>query len=72
MALLNNEMNKRGFIFEGMRRWPVMNFVTLIQEYLYLISLETVVGYIRSFQGIQFDLSVLLEELYVTYPSRNS
>ena len=73
LALLNNEMNKRGYIFEGMRRWPDMNFVILIQDCSYLISLEIAVGYskVRSFQGAQFNLSVLIEKLYITYQSPN-
>ena len=37
-------MNKGGFIFKGIRGWPVINLVTLIHGYSYLISLEIVVG----------------------------
>ena len=46
----------------------------LIQGYLYLISLETVIGYRkrRGFQGTQVNLGVLLEKTVITYPSRNS
>ena len=69
-------VNKRGFIFEGIRQWPGINLVTLILRYSYLLSLEIVVGYrkLRSFQGTQFkvNLSVLLEELDTTYPLPNS
>ena len=67
-------VNKRGFIFEGIRQWPVINLVTLILRYSYLLSLEIVVGYrkLRSFQGTQVNLSVLLEELDTTYPLPNS
>ena len=57
-------MNKRGFNFEDIRRWPIMILVNLIHGYLYLISLEIVVGYrtTRSFQGTHVNLSVLLEK----------
>ena len=67
-------VNKRGFIFEGIRQWPVINLVTLILRYSYLVSLEIIVGYrkLRSFQGTQVNLSVLLEELDTTYPLPNS
>ena len=46
-------MNKWGFVFEGIRRWPVINLVTLIYRYSYLVSLEVVVGYRKliSFKG---------------------
>ena len=37
-------MNKRAFIFEYIRRWPVIDLVTLTHGYSYLISLEIVVG----------------------------
>ena len=74
MPLLKHEVNKRRFIFEGIRRWPVINLVTLIHWYSYLVSLEIVVGYrkLRSFQGTKVNLSVLLEKLDITYPSRNT
>ena len=51
-----------------------MNFVTLIQNYSYLVSLESVVGHrkLRTFEENQFNLSVLLEKLDITYSSRNS
>ena len=67
-------MNKQGSIFEDIRRWPVVNLVTLIHEKSYLISLEKVVGYkkLSSFQETQVNLSVLLENPDITYPSRNS
>ena len=58
LTLLKHEMNKRGFNFEGILRWPVTNVVNLIHWYSYLLSCETVVGYrkLRSFQGTQFNL----------------
>ena len=45
-------------------RWPVINLVSLIHGYSYLISIEIVVGYrkLRSLQGTQVNLSVLLEK----------
>ena len=48
-----HEVNKWGFVFEGIRRWPVINLVTLIYRYLYMVSLEVVVGYRKliSFKG---------------------
>ena len=68
------EVNKRGSIFEGIWRWPVINFLTLIHGYSYLISLETVVIYwkLRSFQETQVNLSVLLEKPDITFASRHS
>ena len=68
LALLKHELNKRGFIFGGIQRWPVTNVVTLIHRYSYLSSLEIVVGFrkLRSFQGTQVNLSVLLEKLEIT------
>ena len=64
VGLFNNEMNKRGFIFEGMPRWSLINLVTLIHGYSYLISLEIVAVYrkLGSFQGTQLRLSMLLEK----------
>ena len=63
-------MNKRGFIFEGIGWRPVINFVTLIYKYSYLISLEIVVGYrkvrISSNPG-QF--KYVPEKPDITYPS---
>ena len=63
-------MNKRGFIFEGIRWRPVINFVTLIYKYSYLISLEIVLGYrkvrISSNPG-QF--KYVPEKPDITYPS---
>ena len=72
-AVLKHEVDKRGFIFEG-SLWPVINLVTLIHGYLFLILLEIVIGYLklRSFQQTQVDLSVLQEKPYITSPSRNS
>ena len=74
LTLLKHEMNKQGFIFEVIQSWPVINLFNLIHEYLFLISLEIVVGYrkLRRFQGTQTNLSVLLEKTDITYPSRNS
>ena len=58
-------MNKRGLILK-VYWWPVINLVTLIHDYSYLISLEIVVAYrkLRRFQGAQVNLilSVLLEK----------
>ena len=72
--MLNHEVNARGFVFQGIRRWPGINLVTLNQEHFYLISLETVVGYwkLRSFQEILVNLNGLLEKLDVKYPSQDS
>ena len=39
----DKRMNKRDFIFEGIRWWPVIKLVTLINVYSYLISLEIAV-----------------------------
>ena len=51
----------------GIRRWSVINLVTLILGYLYLIWLETVVSYrnLRSFQETKVNLSVLLHHVSV-------
>ena len=74
LALLNNEMKKQGFIFEIMQQWLIINLVNFIHGYSCLISLEIVLGYnkLRSFQGTQVNLSVLLEKGDVTYPLRDS
>ena len=74
LALLKHDLNKRGFIFEGIRQWPFINLVILIHGYSYLILLEVVVGYrkLRNFQGTQVNLRMLLVKLDITYPSRNS
>ena len=50
------------------------SLVILIHRYLYLISFEIVAGYIKlgSFQGTQIKISVLQEQPYITYPSKNS
>ena len=61
-------LGERGFIFEGIQRWPVINLVTLIHGYSYLISLKL----LRSFQRTQVSLSMLLEKPDITYPSRNT
>ena len=45
MAVLKHEENTRDFTFQGICRWPVINFVTLIHGYSHLISLEFVAGY---------------------------
>ena len=73
LALLKHEMNKRGFTFESIQWWPVIKLFTLIQGYLYLISLEIIVGFrkLRSLQRTQINLKVLLEKPYIKYPSRN-
>ena len=57
-------MNTRDFIFQGIRRWPVINLVTLVDGYSYLISLEIAVGYwkLRSFQETQANLNGVLEK----------
>ena len=44
MALLKHEVNTQDFIFQGIRRWPVIKLVTLIHGYLHLISLGIVLG----------------------------
>ena len=78
LALLKHEVNKRGFIFEDVRWWSVADLATLIHSdshfSSYLVLLEIAVGYrkLRSFQGTQVNVSVLLEKLDITYPSRNS
>ena len=45
LVLFNHEMNKQGFIFKGIWRWPVINLATLIRGYPYLISLKIVVDF---------------------------
>ena len=45
LTLLKHEINKQGFIFEDIRRWPFINLVNLVHEYSYLISLEIFVDY---------------------------
>ena len=64
-----HEVNNRGFIFEGIRRWHVINFVTLIRGYSYLVLLEIVGNYktVRSLQETQVNLSVLLDKPDITY-----
>ena len=61
---MNNWMSNRGFIFEGMPWWAVINLVTLIYGYSQLMSLEILVGCkkLRSFQKTQINVSVLLEK----------
>ena len=56
----NNAMIKRGFTFEGMPRWPVINLVALIHGYSCLLLLEIAVSYrkLRIFQGNQISLNV--------------
>ena len=58
----------------AIQRRTVINLVTLILRYSYLISLETVIGYrkLRSLQETQVNLRVLLEKPDVTYPSQNT
>ena len=55
-------MNKQGFILKVCH--DVINLLTLIHGYSYLISLEMAVDYkkVRSFQGTQVNLSGLLEK----------
>ena len=67
-------MNKRGFIFEGIWRWAVINLVTLIHRYSWFISLEIVVDFrkLRHFQQTQVNLSVLLEKPDITPLLQNS
>ena len=63
-------MNKRGFVFEGIRWRPVINVFTLIYRYSYLISFETVVGYRKV--GILRNpglFKCVLEKPDITYPS---
>ena len=62
-------MNNHDFIFEAIRRWPVINLVTVIHGDSYLALLEFVVVFkkLRSFQGTQVNLSVLLEKPGITY-----
>ena len=68
LFLKGSQWKYRGFTFEGIRRWPVINLVTFIHGYSYLVSLEIVVGYkkLRSFQGTQVNLSLLLEKPDIT------
>ena len=42
---MKHEVNKRGLIFEGVQRWPVIDLFTLIHGYSNLISLEIVARY---------------------------
>ena len=74
MTLLKHEMNAPDFIFQGIRRWPVINLVTLVDRYSRLISVEIAVGNwkLRSFQETQVSLNGLHEKPDITYPSRNS
>ena len=74
LAVLKYEVNKWCLIFEGIWRWPVINLFTLISGCSYLTSFEIVIRYrkVRSFQGTQVNLCVLLEKPYITCPSRNS
>ena len=72
---LYQNMRKTNVVFfESIRWWSVINLVTLIHGYSYLISLEIDVGYRKLiiFQGTQANLIVLLEKLDVNYPLRNS
>ena len=61
------------FYFRRYWWWSAINLVTLIHSYSHLVLLEIVVGYrkLRSFQGIQVNLIVLVEKLDIMYPSRN-
>ena len=62
-------MNKRGFIFEGIWRWPIINLATLIHGYSYFISLKIVVGYrkLRSLMN-PGQFKCVLEKPDITYP----
>ena len=66
-------MKKRGFIFEGIWRWPLLNLATLIHGYSYLISLKIVVGYskLRSLMN-PGQFKCVLEKPDIMYPSQNS
>ena len=58
-------------VFDG--RWPIINLDTLIHEHLYLISLETVVGFRKirdSRNPVQY--KCVLKKPDITYSSRNS
>ena len=61
-------LGERGFIFEGIQRWPVIDLVTLIHGCSYLISLKL----LRSFQRTQVSVSMLLQKPDITYSSRNT
>ena len=67
-----SETWKRGFIFEGIRRWCFTNVATSIHGYSYLISLDIVVGYrkLRSFQGTQVNLVKETRETIETSETR--
>ena len=62
-------MKNGGFIFEGIRQWLVINLVTLIHGYSYLVSLEIITGYkkLTGFPGTHFNLSISLEKPDITY-----
>ena len=68
-----HEVNKQGFIFKGIRWWPVINLVTLIHGYSYLISHELVASYrkVRSSRN-PGQFKCVLEKPDITHPSRNS
>ena len=61
-------------VFQGIHRWPIINLVTLIYGYSYLILFEIVLGYwkLRRFQETEFNLDWWLEKPDVMYPSQNS
>ena len=61
-------------VFQGIHRWPIINLVTLIYGYSYLILVEIVLGYwkLRRFQETEFNLDWWLEKPDVMYPSQNS
>ena len=69
LTLLKHEVNNQDFIFEAIRWWPVINLVTVIHGYSYLVLLEFVVVFkkLRRFQGTQVNLSVLLEKPGIKY-----
>ena len=64
----------RFYFPQGIRWWPVINLVTLVDGYSHFISLEIVVGYwkLRSFQKTLVNLNGLLKKPDITYQSRNS
>ena len=73
LALFKQEVNKQDFTFEGIWRWSVIKFITLIRGYSYLISLEIIVGCsklkISRYPG---QVMCVLEKPDIMYSSRNS
>ena len=62
-------MKNGGFNCEGIQRWLVINLVTLIHGYSYLVSLEIITGYkkLTGFPGTHFNLSMSQEKPDITY-----